>query len=157
MRDHEVLGPATLLASVLHSRWLTPSSLISICAEAAALAEYEAAVAAEDAAAAAAALEHEEWGAPDASGDEPVPCPVCFTRRLLCRRGVVLCACGGVRLDLSAEGGSLPRVRDALAHAWAAHAATGCPHRPVFSQRSDFGAAALWAHCGACQALIAVL
>ena len=135
--------------------------LIRICcrrAEAAALAEYEAAAAAEDAAAAAAAAEHAAWAADDdASGEAPVPCPVCGVRRLLCLRGVVCCACGGIRLDLSAEGGTLERVRDALAAAWAAHAATGCARRPQFSQRSDFGAAALWAHCDECRALIAVL
>ena len=131
--------------------------LTSSAAEAAALAEYEAALAAEDAAAAAAVSEHEAWAAADGSGAEAVPCPVCRTRRLLCLRGVVACACGGVRLDLSAEGGTLAHVRDALAHAWAQHAAGGCTHRPAFSQRSDFGAAALWAHCDACQALIAVL
>ena len=125
--------------------------------EAAALAEYEAASAADDAAAAAAAAEHEAWSAADAAGDDAVPCPVCRCRRLLCLRGVVVCACGGVRLDLSAEGGSLARVRDALALAWQQHAAGGCAHTPAFSQRSDFGAAALWAHCDACQALIAVL
>ena len=134
------------------------AAVVFRCAEAAALAEYEAAVAAEDAAAAAAAAEHAAWAADvDASGEAPVPCPVCGVRRLLCLRGVVCCACGGIRLDLSAEGGTLAHVRDALAAAWAAHAANGCARRPQFSQRSDFGAAALWAHCDECRALIAVL
>ena len=143
-------GPSALM--------IRPIRTCCRCAEAAALAEYEAAAAAEDAAAAAAAAEHAAWAADeDASGEAPVPCPVCGVRRLLCLRGVVCCACGGIRLDLSAEGGNLGRVREALAAAWAAHAATGCARRPQFSQRSDFGAAALWAHCDECRALIAVL
>jgi hypothetical protein len=140
-------------------------SCASLCAEAAILAEYEASLAAEDAALAAAAAEYELWdesgaggdGAPDGSGADAVRCPVCRVRRLLCVRGVVCCACGGLRLDLSAEGAGLAHVGRALAAAWEEHARSGCTAEPRFGQRADFGAAALWAHCAACDTLMAVL
>jgi hypothetical protein len=130
------------------------------------LAEYEASLAAEDAALAAAAAEYELWDESGAGGDaaadgsggaDAVRCPVCRVRRLLCVRGVVCCACGGLRLDLSAEGAGLAHVGRALAGAWEEHARSGCAAEPRFAQRADFGTAALWAHCAACDALTAVL
>ncbi len=115
---------------------------------------------------AAAAAEYELWhehsgaaGSDAAAGpqEEPVRCPVCRVRRLLCHRGVVCCACGGLRLDLSAEGGGLPHVAAALAAAWDAHAARGCAAHPRFMQRHAFGTHGLWAQCDNCGALFAVL
>lgn len=84
-------------------------------------------------------------------------CPVCRVRRLIFHRGVVCCACGGVRLDLSLEGGDLAYVRAVLASAWQRHADTGCAAAPTFTQRNAFGTHALWAHCDACGALESVL
>jgi hypothetical protein len=122
------------------------------------LAEYEASLAHEEASMAAAAEEYDLWqeSGDDAAG-EAVRCPVCRRRRLLCHRGVVCCACGGLRLDLSAEGAGLAHVARALGAAWQAHAQRGCAAEPRFTQREAFGTTALWAHCDACDALMAVL
>ena len=134
------------------------ASLFRCVSEAALLAEYEASQAVDDAALAAAAADDAVWqehGGDD--GAEAVRCPVCRRRRLLAHRGVVFCACAGLRLDLSAEGAGLAHVAATLAAAWEAHASSGCRAEPRFTQREAFGTHALWAHCDACDMLQAVL
>lgn len=124
-------------------------------AEAALVADYERSLAEEAVALGAAAAEAAEWAA---GAETPVRCPVCCRRRLLQLRGVVTCACGGLRLDLSREGLGLAHVAAALAAAWEAHAARPCAALPAFAQGAPFGGPpSLWLSCGACEALEVVL
>lgn len=141
--------------------------------EAALLAEYEASLAFEDAAIAAAVHDMELWESSAAGADgvpppgneaEPqVPCPMCHRRRLLSSRGVIFCGCGGIRLDLAAQGtGTLAFAAERLAAAWDEHARRGCAAQLVFRQHRLDGLPgssgdSLWASCTSCGALIAVL
>ena len=90
-------------------------------------------------------------------------CPCCRRRRILASRGVVFCACGQLRLDLSLEGGSLEYVQQSLASAWEQHAQCGCREEPRFEQRaaampgSPASAQSLWATCAACNLLLVVV
>jgi hypothetical protein len=140
-------------------------------AEAMLLAEYEASLAFEDEAVAAAVHDQEVWESSVAEGgladhppdEPPVPCPVCHRRRLLASRGVLFCGCGGIRLDLAAQGsGTLAFAAERLAAAWGEHAGSGCPAQLQFRQHNlgpvpGGGGDSLWAGCDTCKALIAVL
>ena len=127
-------------------------------AEAALLEAFEAEARREEAATAATVAELELWERSGGGEEgEAVRCPVCARRRLVVSRGVVLCSCGGLRLDLAAEGGTLARVREALAEAWQVHAAA-CRAEPAFQQRAAPGGGEhLWLTCQHCSAFAAVL
>ena len=144
--------------------------------EAMLLAEYEASLAFEDEAVAAAVHDQEVWESsvaaaadgslaeqPNGESEPPVPCPVCHRRRLLASRGVLFCGCGGIRLDLAAQGsGTLAFASERLAAAWSEHAGSGCPAQLQFRQHHlgpvpGGGGDSLWAGCESCKALIAVL
>jgi len=135
------------------------------CAEAAILAEYEASQAFDHAAVQAAAdaldlWESEESGAESKGSDEDVAvlCPVCRMRRLHALRGVIFCACGGLRLELSCEGLGLPQVSQLLGAALEEHLRGGCAHTPRFVQQQGWGGTEnLVATCRACQAFVTVL
>ena len=133
--------------------------------EAELLAAYEESLAAEEAAQAEKVRDMQEWeegaGAPGAGGsqgEDPVPCPVCRKRRLLCRRGVVLCGCGGVRLELGDEGIGLAEVRQSLAVAWDVHSSGGCKEDPTFRQAAAPGSSQehLWVTCSVCNCFAVV-
>lgn len=103
-------------------------------------------------------LELWEAGGSGSGDDDAVRCPVCRWRRLAAQRGVLLCACGGLRLDLSAEGtGTLGHARERLATAWQSHAAA-CRAEPAFAQSAGpVGGEHLWLSCASCGELAVVM
>lgn len=141
-------------------------------AESSILAEYERSLAEERAAADTAAEAQSLWEAPPPVGwfpddgggggggeGSPVACPVCRTRRLFAHRGVLFCACAGLRLDLGREGaGTLRWAAARLGEAWGRHARGGCRRAPAAHQQDlGGGQQGLVAGCDACGWLAVVL
>ena len=128
--------------------------------EAAMLRELDASVREEDVALAAAIADFQNWeldGAIASEDDLAVLCPICKARRLIQSRSSIFCGCGGLRLPRSTEGVGLPFLQERLAAAWGAHRSTGCLSDPAFSMRKQFCVEVLFAECGDCQFLSAVI
>lgn len=118
--------------------------------ESALLELYEGAAAAEAEALSLAAETALAWegAAPDAVS---VLCPICQRRPLRQAHGVIVCVCGGFRLDGRAEGVGLSALQAALAGAWADHAGSGCAAPLRFALERRFSVDGLFAYCEACQ------
>eukprot|EP00873_Tetraselmis_striata_P036210 jgi/Tetstr1/456474/TSEL_043198.t1 len=146
------------LMSVLEAELLMEEDMLAREHQAAAIAAFEEACGMEAFADAMQAGQHlQEQQLMASSGTRPLLCPICETAHLVQTAhghacGIVACRnheCA-LRLDCAAEGLTLEHVRASLANIMAEHAATGCPAKPVFQMKADFGAASLWMGCPGC-------